>query len=247
MPSPCIPLRRLAILGLSLLIALAVLTASASARPAQHSFPYGQCTYWAYLKRPFVVDQTILETGASNWNGGYWALNAQVAGFKVGDRPAVGALAVWGPGEEGAGKDGHIAYVEKVLGGGDYQISEMNWQDIPKVHYRIVSPDPFVRFIYRSANEVAPHGHGTLTELSSISNSSKLTFALSGRATLLIKTTGPGIPANGHELVRTLPGTTTISLATLAGEALQPGAYTTRALVVGGGGGYTWLTTTVTS
>jgi surface antigen len=217
--------------------------ASAVARPAQRTFPYGQCTFWAYQKRPFIVDQSILKTGARDWNADAWARNAKAAGFPIGRRPAVGAVAVWPADHLGVGKFGHVAYVEHVLSGGDYTVSEMNWNEQPQVHYRLVKPDRYVRFIYRlpATDEPRPHGTGVLTGLRAVSsgNEVRLTIALSGPATVLVNTTRPAAPA--REEILSLVGTTTLSLAALAGPALVPGSYTIRALVLGSGGGYRYL------
>jgi surface antigen len=86
--------------------------------------PWGQCTYWAIEKRPdllrVVQDYRVREAAG-------FARAAQRAGYLVSRSPAVGDIAVWAPGVDGAGATtGHVAYVEAVDADGSYVVSEMN-------------------------------------------------------------------------------------------------------------------------
>src|SRR5690349_19871460 len=119
-------------------LALAAWAGPAATAPMP-GFPAGQCTEWAYLKRPDIVDTAIAKNGiAGNWNADHWASNAAAAGFLIGSTPAVGAIAVWPAGVDGAGVLGHVAYVEQVSGDGSFLVSEENWEGSPALHRRIV-------------------------------------------------------------------------------------------------------------
>jgi surface antigen len=95
----------------------------------------GQCTDWAWRKRPDVVER-IYEASIEakllgrpfpkfDLDARYWATLARAAGLRVAATPVAGAIVVWQPGVEGAGAPGHVAYVEYV-GGGSFRFSEMN-------------------------------------------------------------------------------------------------------------------------
>ena len=66
-----------------------------------NSYPVGQCTWGVKELAPW----------ASNWwgNANTWAIYASAQGYRVGDVPVVGAIAVWDGGEYG-----HVAYVTDV-------------------------------------------------------------------------------------------------------------------------------------
>ncbi len=81
--------------------------------------PQDGCTWWVDLKRPDVYQRTQQVAPASDWNAEAWGRNARAGGFRVDGTPAVGAIAVWQPGQETrfdhgaflAGDVGHVAYV----------------------------------------------------------------------------------------------------------------------------------------
>jgi surface antigen len=80
---------------------------------------YGQCTYWAALRR-----QQTGKPIPNNWgNANTWALNAGHVGYTVDHIPAVGAIM-----QTTAGQFGHVAFVESVSGDGGWTISEMNFK-----------------------------------------------------------------------------------------------------------------------
>jgi len=84
------------------------------------TYYFGQCTYWAALRRQ--------QTGnpiPNNWgNANTWAVNARLAGYQVDHIPAVGAVM-----QTTAGPFGHVAFVESVNSGeGSWAISEMNFK-----------------------------------------------------------------------------------------------------------------------
>ncbi|MDB4940411.1 MAG: hypothetical protein JWO40_836 [Candidatus Doudnabacteria bacterium] len=89
-----------------------------------HIFPWGQCTYYASMKR-----------GGVPWGGDarYWLQNAKAYGAKTGSLPAIGAIVVFS-----GGRHGHVAIVESVSGD-SFTVSEMNWEGLGKVDTRTVS------------------------------------------------------------------------------------------------------------
>ncbi len=87
-----------------------------------HIFPWGQCTYYASLKR-----------GGVPWGGNAknWLANAKAYGAKEGKTPVVGAIVVTNENR----RYGHVAYVEKV-DGNKFMISEMNYNGLGKISTR---------------------------------------------------------------------------------------------------------------
>jgi surface antigen/uncharacterized protein YraI len=96
-------------------------SAPAAEAAAVDPFPWGECTWWAALKRPDLFP-------AVRGNAGEWLAEAQHAGIPTGSTPAVGAVAVFLPYVGGAGLYGHVAYVEAVGANGKVTISEYNWK-----------------------------------------------------------------------------------------------------------------------
>jgi hypothetical protein len=238
------------------LIVVALLAASPAAAnvDVDRGFPAGECTAWAYSKRPGIVDLTVLRnlkvtpsTGqatqrVANWDAWLWAANARKGGFAVGARPAVGAVAVWPRNTDGAGPVGHVAYVEKVLAGGAFAFSEQNWNGHRNVTRRVVASDRSLRFIYGRGGEPMQAGTGQLRRLWSSQGADGKTpsavLQMSGRADVLLRLIGPrGL---SRDAARILPaGTSTIALSEIAGvAALAPGNYALVVVVVGGGSAY---------
>lgn len=100
-------------------------------------FNNGQCTQWAAEKRPVLVRRMIVGRIAAEVRAGrpeilpnlkarYWPADARSVGVPTGTTPEAGALIVFQPGVLGAGREGHIAYVERVYADGSFRISEMN-------------------------------------------------------------------------------------------------------------------------
>ncbi len=250
-------MRRLVLLA----VVATVAAVPASARVGvQNGFPGGECTSWAYAKRPAIVDLTVLHTfnvrvaanggiqtvqPISDWAAWLWATNARRGRFAVGTRPAVGAIAVWPRNTDGAGPIGHVAYVEKVLAGGAFAVSEENWAGRRSPTHRVVSANRSLRFIYRRADEPKQNGTGSIRRVSSTQGADGKTpsavLRMSGGADVLFKLIGP----HGFvkEASRVLPaGTSTVPLSELTGDAsLASGYYTIAVLVVGGGGNYQYL------
>lgn len=126
-------------------------------------FRNGQCTDWAQLRRPDVVQSVYMshfdrfDGGGvvESWNAQYWAQLAAQAGVPVGRSPVVGAVMVFAPGVHGAGGVGHVAVVEAVRSDGSFVISHMNAPTVGKVDQRTYSAqtagamatDPGIAFI----------------------------------------------------------------------------------------------------
>jgi surface antigen len=109
----------------------------------RYSNVFGGCTWYAWYRRQ---DRGLL-SGAANW-----AYTARARGIPTGSAPAAGATAVFAPGVQGAGGGGHVAHVERVLGGGWFIVSEMNFYfnggGWGRVSYRYAHSGPGVAFVY---------------------------------------------------------------------------------------------------
>lgn len=107
--------------------------------------PYapGNCTF--YCKQKVGNDLPGHWGDAKDW----WP-NAQTCGWRVGQAPTVGAIAIWDGGVDPPGGFGHCAYVTDVIDGGSWTVTEMNWQGLGRVDSRTINgkPDHFLGFIY---------------------------------------------------------------------------------------------------
>ena len=91
-------------------------------------YPYGQCTYYVYTKRP-----------VGQWNDARnWTWQAQRDGWSTGSTPVAGAIGQ---------KNNHVVYVESVNSNGTFNLSEMNYQTAGVVTHRTVSSSGW-NFIY---------------------------------------------------------------------------------------------------
>ena len=91
-------------------------------------YPYGQCTYFVYTKRP-----------VGQWNDARdWTWQAQRDGWSTGSTPVAGAIGQ---------KNNHVVYVESVNSNGTFNLSEMNYQTAGVVTHRTVSSSGW-SFIY---------------------------------------------------------------------------------------------------
>jgi surface antigen len=105
--------------------------AASSSLPYISWFPKGQCTRWAYLKRPDIVNRGVRQYGISDWLAYLWVANARREGYSVNAHPRAGDIAVWPQDVDGAGPIGHVAYVISVTGNKTIRISEVNWNGSP--------------------------------------------------------------------------------------------------------------------
>lgn len=82
-----------------------------------NTYIWGYCTFWTAQRR--------IEAGnpiPNNWgDANTWDDGALKAGYLVDHTPTVGAIM-----QTDAGKEGHVAFVEKVNPDGTWKISEMN-------------------------------------------------------------------------------------------------------------------------
>jgi len=237
-------------------IALALAAvASASilqAPPATAGFAPGQCTTWAYEMRPDIIAGTELaDPKITDWNAYRWAANAQLGGFSVGSRPAVGAIAVWPQNTLGAGAVGHVAYVERVRSDGSFYVSEENFDGNPNVHHRWVAPTSALQFIYLAPGERAPKAPtqlgGALESLKSqglysttdLSRTS-VTFGLSAPGTVALRLSGPGL--DRRYTWRFHAGGSSVDLGSLSGTSSLPaGTYTLTAFSYDSGLHHWWV------
>jgi surface antigen len=109
-----------------LLLAVPLATASAAGEHL-HWFKKGQCTRYAYQKRPDIVDEGYARHAYLHWDAWEWSGHAKASGFKVDRKPRKGDIAVWQPNVGGATGKGHLAYVEGVTKQHKVKISEVNW------------------------------------------------------------------------------------------------------------------------
>jgi hypothetical protein len=119
-------------------------------------YPIGQCTWWVARQRPdlpYFPDRS--------GDAMHWAKSAAAAGFPTGATPVPGAVAVFAPGQYGAGRYGHVAYVTRV-NGEEMTISEDNFASEHHWDRRTIRWAG-LRFIYRMGESTRPSLHGTET------------------------------------------------------------------------------------
>jgi hypothetical protein len=225
---------------LRIVLAAIACAAFVGAPSAVAGFPAGQCTYWAYLMRPDIVDDTTLAgSSVSDWTAYRWPANARAGGFRVGAKPAVGAIAVWPRNVLGAGADGHVAYVEQVRADGSFLVSEENYNGSPNVHRRWVQPSSALQFIYLKPGQHPPAGPARLGgELEALASAgdyragalggTRITLDLTAPTTVALRLTGPDV--NRRVLWTFRAGGWTVGLDKIAGAgSLPPGTYTVAA------------------
>jgi surface antigen len=127
--------------ALPLLLAVGLLPASPAAAAGDHLhwFKKGQCTRYAYQKRPDIVDEGYRQHHFLHWDAWEWAPHARDSGFPVNRKPRKGDIAVWQRNVGGAKSKGHLAYVRSVTAKGKVKIAEVNWNGKHTVTYRTLS------------------------------------------------------------------------------------------------------------
>ena len=106
----------------------------------QWGYCYRQCTSFAAW-RLYSVGKTPPKYygNAENWDNA-----AEADGIPTGNEPKVGAIAVW------SGFEGHVAYVEEIMGGGKVRISEYN--AVPslggKYSQRVINANDPAKYVY---------------------------------------------------------------------------------------------------
>ncbi len=121
---PVIALVSLTNIGALAQAAVSLFTAPQS---ASDRYDYGQCTYWAALRR-LQIGEPIPNTWG---NAITWAVRAEADGYLVDHTPSFGAIA---QDSSALGGLGHVAFVESVNPvTGAWTISEMNrvgWDEV---------------------------------------------------------------------------------------------------------------------
>ena len=87
-------------------------------------------------------------------NGGTWDAAAASIGYVVDTHPAVGSVAVWHGGEDGAWWGGHVAYVMAVDGAGNAIVEEYNWSNYLRYGQRTVRAHRYIHFVTTTVRPV---------------------------------------------------------------------------------------------
>jgi surface antigen len=98
-------------------------------------FQDGQCTYYAYQRRPDIYLQSVAGGAPANeiWDAHNWAYNAAHYGhFAEGTTPVVGSIMV--EPATSSNPDGHVAYVSAVTNPGNFVTQEMNTHGYTQVN-----------------------------------------------------------------------------------------------------------------
>ncbi|MBR2725736.1 LysM peptidoglycan-binding domain-containing protein [Candidatus Saccharibacteria bacterium] len=95
----------------------------------------GQCTTWAWAKRP---DLQVIQANANGW-----AALAAARGFPVNKTPAAGAVF-----QTSSGWYGHVGYVESVNSDGSINVSERNYSGCYGVLYSTIPASAVGNFNY---------------------------------------------------------------------------------------------------
>lgn len=113
-------------------------------------YDYGNCTYWAAMRRIQIGDPIPEDWG----NAADWEWHAILSGYKVDQVPAKYAIMQTPLGANGLG---HVAFVESVDPDGTWHISEMNVVGFDEVDNRAMpaSAAKYYSFIH---DRVQPHG-----------------------------------------------------------------------------------------
>ncbi len=107
----------------------------------------GQCTWWADYEFHAYSGLWPDFTGPNNGNAQYWAGNAQAKGWTVSSVPQPWSVAVFPAWTDGAGGDGHVAWVTAVSNG-TITVSEENFTyGAGHVDVRTLTPSSSVLYI----------------------------------------------------------------------------------------------------
>jgi surface antigen len=142
-------------------------SASTTSEPPQSStsgaYPTGQSTAYVAARR-----QDLPYFPGSSGNALNWARTAEKRGFPTGSYPQVGAVAVFQPGQYGAGIYGHVAYVVAV-NNSRMTVHESHFADGRHLSIRTI-PWYGLRFIYKRVISSVPPA--TVAQLTTIPTSS---------------------------------------------------------------------------
>ncbi|KFI93809.1 CHAP protein [Bifidobacterium saguini DSM 23967] len=112
----------------------------------QNTYPWGQCTWYAYQRRT----ELGLPIGGSFGDARSWANSASSRGYWV-DNTArhTGDVVVFAPGQENADSYyGHVGVVEKVNSDGSIEISESNYKGLGVISTRTFTAEQASTFQY---------------------------------------------------------------------------------------------------
>ena len=103
---------------------------------AGSTYVWGQCTWWAAIRRAQIGKPVAGRLG----NGGDWGSNARALGYQVSTSPRPGDAVSFARGVLGADRTyGHVAVVESVRADGSILISEANAKGLGVVSTREIS------------------------------------------------------------------------------------------------------------
>ena len=102
-----------------------------------NTYPYGQCTWYAYERRV----QLGLPVGSQFGNGNMWGASAAALGYWVDSTPRhVGDIVSFASGQLNADSVyGHVAIVERINEDGSIEISESNVKGLGVISNRTIS------------------------------------------------------------------------------------------------------------
>lgn len=107
----------------------------------QDTYDYGNCTYWAALRRIQVGDSVPNTWG----NAATWAIRAFLGGYKVDHTPAPYAIMQIPDVDHGLG---HVAFVESVDPDGTWHISEMNVVGFDEIDNKAMPASAVTRYSF---------------------------------------------------------------------------------------------------
>jgi hypothetical protein len=125
--------RRLYVAGTLQQHAVGVQLAGGNGAGGGSLYPHGQCTWYVATRRPDLPYFPGRSGDALRW-----IVSARRAHLRTGEIPVAGAVAVFQPLQYGAGKYGHVAYVEAV-DGSNMTVSEANYRHRPAGSRRAIA------------------------------------------------------------------------------------------------------------
>lgn len=112
-----------------------------SGKPSHDPYPFGYCTYGAYL----LAHDNVGGLGMAR----DWYINAVRRGLPTGASPRVGATVTFQPGVQGASSLGHVGHVVKIGANGTFLMEAMaDNAGVGRFGFRWVHTGPGVHFIY---------------------------------------------------------------------------------------------------
>ena len=121
----------------------------------------GQCTYWAYMNRPDIINRSPVSVWDathtfSTWAAKYWGQNAKAEGYPVDGTPQAGDIVVNSPPFDPT-DPGAVGYVEAVNPDGSIVVSSMDVNGDPNVETDTVSAYSVQDAVARGAMFIHQH------------------------------------------------------------------------------------------